>query len=737
MKKISSLFILWMFISLLNGQSDSCQFRILVFDKQRQIPVSNLIIEIPNRQLESITNNKGVAIFDHYCFDTARILWLTQDSFVNHLVKNNDTIYLHLTFFGHLPGVHIHKRSDFIQHNHIHLNTANLIESSSISEKLKALSMVQLISTGRTINKPIIQGLFGLRVPILQNNLVIGNQAWGNDHSPELGRSGVQDIEIQKGAMALQQALGSWGSNFNINYIPNFHSNSTNLSWQQSYESNGSLLQTGVNFSKTNKTGKNALYINASSTFGRYYRVPQGILRNSSMNEHYFLFGGKSQIINIPIKFQQSYFASQSGIYLGSHIGNTTDLIRAISNPTPKFLTNKATYEIGKPYQTAKHFISQIEIPSIDLNFPYLQVSYQRNERKEYDPHRNSRLEFPQLNLWLNQLNQKSYFRISDVLFIGEEMEIKNQDYGGYYLVPMMNQINSSLVGYWKIPESSLNLENEFSIRANNVFINLLTHQRKSSYRGVALANSTHYHGSTNHHEIHASWIWRPPSINELYSEGVHHGSASYEEGNENLIPETGFKLEYVLTGGNQYYNWMFQSFFQHSNNYIHLNPKAQPILTVRGAFPYYVYEQLPTYYLGMAIDGNIHLKNFNLRLNGEFTYGKILNPNRYPTNLPPLKISFIPSYQHHNHKVEIEIEHTARQLLYTSGTDLMPPPAAYTLINFKWNLPKLKNHWNISVFAQNIANVTYRNYLDQFRYFIPGPGRNIGIQLNYKFHKH
>ncbi|MGC6413253.1 MAG: hypothetical protein ACON5K_00955 [Bacteroidia bacterium] len=737
MKKISSLFILWMFTAFLNGQFDSCRFQLMVFDQQRQIPVSNLVIEIPNKQLETITNNNGVGIFHNYCFDTASISWLNQDSVVILSVKNNDTIYLDLSIFEHLPGVHIHKRSDFIQHNHIHLNTGNILESSSISEKLNALSMVQLISTGRTINKPIIQGLFGLRVPILQNNLVIGNQAWGNDHSPELGRSGVQDIEIQKGAEALIKAMGSWGNNFNINYLPKFHSNSTDFSWQTSYELNGNLIQTALNYSKTDNTGKHAVYINGSATYGSDYRVPQGILRNTSMNEHYFLFGGKSQIINIPIKFQQSYFASQSGIYLGSHIGNTTDLIRAISNSTPKFLTNKATYEIGKPYQTAKHFISQIEIPSIDLNFPYLQVSYQRNERKEYDPHRNSRLRFPQLNLWLNQFNQKSYFPVSTNLFIGEELEIKNQDYGGYYLVPMMNQINSSLVGFWKISDSKLNLENEFSVRANQVNINSLTHEQKTNYRGISVANSSHYHGSQNHHELHTSWIWRPPSVNELYSKGVHHGSASYEEGNENLVPETGIKLEYILTGGNQKSNWMIQGFFQHSNNYIHLNPQSQPILTVRGAFPYYVYEQLPTYYLGMAIDGNIHLPNFNLRLNGEFTYGKVLNPNRYPTNLPPAKISIIPTYHQNDHKFEIEIEHTARQLFYTVSTDLMPPPSAYTLINFKWNLPKLHNHWLVVVYAQNITNVTYRNYLDQFRYFIPGPGRNIGIQLKYRFHKH
>ena len=37
---------------------------------------------------------------------------------------------------------------------------------------------------------------------------------------------------------------------------------------------------------------------------------------------------------------------------------------------------------------------------------------------------------------------------------------------------------------------------------------------------------------------LNGSYAWRPPSINELYSNGLHHGAAAIEVGDENLKKE-------------------------------------------------------------------------------------------------------------------------------------------------------------------------------------------------------
>ncbi len=737
MKKIIIFFILWMINTSLNSQWDSCKFQFTVIDKNSGIPVSGLPVILTDNNISGFTDFNGGALFENYCANSAKIItWFSTDTSLSINVINRDTIFIDLGLFEDIHGVHIHAKTELIHHNHLHLKNLSLLESSNISEKMKGLSMVQLISTGRTISKPIIQNLFGSRVPILQDNLAIGSQPWGNDHAPELGRSGIQDIEIQKGANAILKAFGSWGNNINVKYVPNYDENLNQFKWNTSFESNGNVRHTGLHFSKSNNKNKSGFYTSTSFTDASDYSVPQGIVANTAMNEQFFIIGGKFKLINTPFEFQQSYFRSKSGIYLGSHIGNTTDLLNSINNQNNIITYPESSYNIGKPYQSAIHYLTQIQIPSKQRNYPKLQLSYQRNERKEYDPHRNSSLQFPQLNLWLNQIAQKSYFSLWNQIYIGEEVEISNQDYGGYYLVPMMQQLKAALLGAWKIPIRNKNLENTLSTRLNYVSIKSLTHNNTHNYSGFSIGNSTHFHSKKNHHELHTTIAWRPPSINELYSKGVHHGSASYEEGNSNLKAETGIKAEYVLNGRNKLSNWIVQGFYQYSPNYIHLNPQVKPILTVRGAFPHYIYEQLPSSFLGIAVDGNLKLRHFNFRLYAEITYGQIHKPERYPTFLPPPRILFTPTYTFRENSFEINFEHIGQQSFYTIGTDLMPPPKAYTLLHFKWKLPIILLRWKLSIFIQNLTNQTYRNYLDQFRYFTPGPSRNIGINIEYNLNK-
>ena len=105
------------------------------------------------------------------------------------------------------------------------------------------------------------------------------------------------------------------------------------------------------------------------------------------------------------------------------------------------------------------------------------------------------------------------------------------------------------------------------------------------------------------------SQLWRAPGLNELYSKGVHHGSASFELGNVQLKPENGQKLNFTVQiqhkkpGKNGVFCKLnFSGFSQYSQNFIHLFPMSSPVLTVRGAFPGFEYKQLPTIYSGAEL---------------------------------------------------------------------------------------------------------------------------------------
>ena len=90
-----------------------------------------------------------------------------------------------------LAETHIIQHNIHIAADHLHIAQLPITHSSSISEQLAEIPMIRLQRTGNSIQKPMLQGLTGLRLPLFQDGLRIQGQAWGSDHAPELGRLGA------------------------------------------------------------------------------------------------------------------------------------------------------------------------------------------------------------------------------------------------------------------------------------------------------------------------------------------------------------------------------------------------------------------------------------------------------------------------------------------------------------------------------------------------------------------
>ncbi|MEO0901471.1 MAG: TonB-dependent receptor, partial [Bacteroidota bacterium] len=63
---------------------------------------------------------------------------------------------------------------------------------------------------------------------------------------------------------------------------------------------------------------------------------------------------------------------------------------------------------------------------------------------------------------------------------------------------------------------------------------------------------------------------------------------------------------------------------------------------------------------------------------------------------------------------------------------DFADPPEGYFLLDLTWNLGR--KNINASISANNLLNTSYRNYLNDLRYYADEPGRNILFTLNYAF---
>ncbi|MGB1335929.1 MAG: TonB-dependent receptor plug domain-containing protein, partial [Luminiphilus sp.] len=93
--------------------------------------------------------------------------------------------------------------------------TQNLTQS--LGEHLSTTPGVSSNNFGPAVGQPIIRGMGGNRVKVLQNNLVVRDVSGiGPDHPVDLDLSNVEQIEVVRGAAALLHSNGASGGIINI-----------------------------------------------------------------------------------------------------------------------------------------------------------------------------------------------------------------------------------------------------------------------------------------------------------------------------------------------------------------------------------------------------------------------------------------------------------------------------------------------------------------------------------------
>lgn len=84
-----------------------------------------------------------------------------------------------------LTSVQIRARAN-TQGDALHSAQLQAMPLQNLARSLEPIPMAQTLSTGMGIGKPVVQGMFGQRLPILNNGFRLEGQTWGLDHAPEI-----------------------------------------------------------------------------------------------------------------------------------------------------------------------------------------------------------------------------------------------------------------------------------------------------------------------------------------------------------------------------------------------------------------------------------------------------------------------------------------------------------------------------------------------------------------------
>jgi iron complex outermembrane receptor protein len=237
----------------------------------------------------------------------------------------------------------------------------------------------------------------------------------------------------------------------------------------------------------------------------------------------------------------------------------------------------------------------------------------------------------------------------------------------------------------------------------------------------------------------HVASAWRAPSVNEWYSAGVHHGASAFELGDLDLAPEK--DINFSLSG--KYTHRVFQlevNYYEHYiQNYLYLRPQDSLILTTRGAFPFFKYQQRAAHFRGVDAEVSLFLGK-KIRWNSQLSMvrARQRDTQAWLYGIPADRLKNSLSGQWGTSFFwKITQQWVAQQTRTELEAEIAPPPPAYQTweIQLSKRFGLAKNRQLMCSFTcSNLLDVRFREYLNRFRYFADDMGRNLIWRMQYEF---
>ena len=238
---------------------------------------------------------------------------------------------------------------------------------------------------------------------------------------------------------------------------------------------------------------------------------------------------------------------------------------------------------------------------------------------------------------------------------------------------------------------------------------------------------------------------WRPPGVNELYSYGVHHGTAQFEIGDRGLESESSLNSDFTMRYLGERGRAEISFFRSQFDNYISLLPAGDLVLTIRGAFPKFAFVQTDAVIKGF--DGYLEYSPtdyMDVYLSASLIRGRDTKQKQPLYQMPPARLisglgfHLPPSGRLLEASVRFENSIILQQKNFPKNLDYVDPPPGYKLFDMhlsgKFAIADQPVRAQLGV--HNLFNTRYRDYLSRFRYFIDNPGRNFTFSLSMPFGK-
>lgn len=656
--------------------------------------------------------------------------------------------------------------------------------STGFVQTLASLPGVSSMNIGAGFSKPVIRGLGFNRVAVVDRGIVQQNQQWGADHGLEIDQYDVDNVRLHKGPMSLFYGSDAMGGVIEI-LPPRLPEN--DLFWGDATlmgKSNNNLLGTSVMASL--KRGN--FFYRGRATVQSYadFRIPADTIDYLSWKMP--VYGRRMKNTagrEVNLSFSAAYMGEkfESRLHLSDIYGKNGYFPGAHGMPSlSRLVPDGSLRNVEMPYATSNHFkwilnnrwrLSPGAAIDLDLGF-------QQNLREEMSPFHTHygnqqppvddgdlelrfRLKTYSANVRLLLDEEKRWSKT-----FGFSAEAQHNRVGGYsFLLPdferysggafWLNRVEVTehflLMGGIRFDAGRLRVEEYYDdVLAEYLILQGVAMEEAGFYalRSAALRSSYgDLSGSAGfawmpsaHHtlKMNVGKSFRYPGVNELASNGLHHGAFRHEQGNSALQPEKGYQLDMDYRFRGEQFRLALNPFLGWFSNYIYLEPTGSwSILPHAGQI--YRYRQAEAWMTGgEALVEWLPTERWHLSSALEYVYNQN-SRDHYPLPFsPPTVITTDVTYTGDGRgaltQYILQLEHRgvmaqdriAKNELRTSGTSL-------------WNL-SAHLHWRINgrqvVVDFQIDNLFDRAFLNHLSFYrrlnAPEPGRNGQVIVRFPF---
>lgn len=592
---------------------------------------------------------------------------------------------------------------------------------TTLANTLANLPGVDQRSLGNATSRPVIRGLGDERVIILQDGLSTGDVSdQSADHAVSVDPIASSEIEIAKGAAALEYGSNAVGGIVNVvnNLIsptqPKTITGSATLSGQ-SVNTSGSVA---ADFSLPIRDF--VINTNLNGRIGDDTNTPAGKIENTQ-------YQTTNSSIGISFVKDWGYLGGSFGTYL-SNYGIPPD-----PNGHPDGVDielRKFNYALKGEYLPKNSFIKTIE-GDFSLN---------NYNHKEFETTSSIGTEFG-LVTTTSQIN----------LNHGELGFFENGKFGVWgevedYAVRGANtpDANSYKIGTYIIEEIELDaLKIEAGLRFDYV-VNKPKQNDSSNIGFIRQRDFSALSSSLNaFYELGEGFSvgtvllhsFRAPSLEELFSEGPHLASFSFEIGNPELKPERSLAKEiFARWQGSK----SAMKFALYHNDFSNFN-YAQNTGEANNRFPslnnyQFVGTEAQLYGFEASVEHQF-LQNWVIDASASFTVGEQdttdingNNPGTRPLpQIPPFKAKSSIKYAKDGFEVGSRFQFATEQNRTGDFEDLTPSYFLTDLFSqYRFNTKKLLHTLSLNI--NNIFDKEYFNHLSRIKDLRPEPGRNISL---------